>query len=193
MDRDTYDQFRAQEAIQQGQLDSNQSMYAPQMQEAIQQTQAVLVEQTNPKRIVREIILRLRGIEERPDGTYVKVAEPKMNKDGIDNIWFILDSHINQNVILSHLDNKEISNIMESIQDDVVDDICLNWKKYGIKKMTDCDTINNSVLMNIFLALKRAEGQGEKNWLGKISVENISSNSRIPMPKKEGFWSKFRV
>ena len=193
MDKETYDQFRAQEAIQQGQLDSQQSMYAPQLQEAIQQTQAILVEQTNPKKIVKEVILRLRGIEEKPDGTFVKVAEPKMNKDGVDNIWFILDSHINQNIILSHLKEQEISNIMESLQDDIVDDICLNWKKYGIKKMTDCDTINNSILVNIFMALKRAEGQNEKNWLGKISVENISSASRMPQPKKEGFWSKFRI
>ena len=193
MNNQELEHYKMQEALQQQQLDSNQSMYAPQMQEQIQHNQAVLVEQTNPKKIVRDVVLRLRGLEERPDGNLVQVADPKLNKAGIDNIWFILDSHINQNVILSHLDNKEISNIMESIQDDVVDDICLNWKKYGIKKMTDCDTINNSVLMNIFLALKRAEGQGEKNWLGKISVENISSNSRIPMPKKEGFWSKFRV
>jgi len=193
MDKETYDQYRAQEVLQQGQLDSQQSMYAPQLQEAVQQTQAILVEQTNPKKIVKEVILRLRGIEEKPDGTYAKVAEPKMNKDGVDNIWFILDSHINQNVILSHLTKEEIANIMESLQDDIVDDICLNWKKYGIKKMTDCDTINNSILVNIFMALKRAEGQNEKNWLGRISVENISSSSRMPMPKKEGFWSKFRI
>jgi len=193
MDRDTYDQFRAQEEIQRNQLESQQSVYAPQLMEQVQQAQAVLVEQTNPKKIVREVILRLRGLEEKGDGTYVKVAEPKMNKEGVDNIWFILDSHINQNIILSHLTQPEISNIMDSLQDDIVDDICLNWKKYGVKKMTDCDTINNSILINIFMALKRAEGQNEKNWLGKISVENISAGSRIPQPKKEGFWSKFKI
>ena len=43
------------------------------------------------------------------------------------------------------------------------------------------------------MALKRAEGQGEKNWLSKISVENISSVPRMSMNKKEGFWSKFRL
>ena len=28
---------------------------------------------------------------------------------------------------------------------------------------------------------------------GKISVENISGASRIPLPKKEEFWSKYKV
>lgn len=193
MEREVYDQYKAQEALQQGQLESQQAMYAPQLQEQMQQAQAVLVEQTNPKKVVHTVILRLRGLEERPDGTLFKVSEPKMNKEGVDNMWFILDSHINQNVILSHLKDTEISNIMESLGEDVVDDLSLNWKKYGIKKKTDLDTISNSVLMNIFLALKRAEGQNEKNWLSKISVENISGASRIPIPKKEGFWSKFRI
>ena len=116
-----------------------------------------------------------------------------MNKAGIDNLWFILDSHINQNVILSHLTEREIGNMMDTIQEDLVDDLSLNWKEYGIKKKSDLDTINNSVLYNIYLALKRAEGQNEKNWLGKISVENISGASRLPTPRKEGFWSKFRL
>ena len=188
-----YEQFRAQEELQRQQIDAQQSSYAPQMQEQMQQAQAVLVEQTNPNKIVHKVMLRLQGIEEMPDGTKIRVAEPKMNKEGIDNIWFILDSHINQNVILSHLELKEIQAIMDSLQEDVVDDLSLNWKKYGIKKRTDLDTINNSILINIFLALKRAEGQNEKNWLGKISVENISGGNRAFMPKKESFWSKFKV
>jgi len=192
MNNQELEHYKMQEALQQQQLDSNQSMYAPQMQEQIQHNQAVLVEQTNPKKIVRDIVLRLRGLEERPDGNLVQVAEPKLNKSGIDNVWFILDSHINQNVILSHLIDKEISALMEVIQNDLVDDLSLNWKIYGIDKKTDLDAINNSILSNIFMALKRAEGQNEKNWLGKISVENISSNSRIPM-KKESLWSKFRL
>jgi len=138
-------------------------------------------------------MLRLQGKEEKPDGTIIQVARPKMNKEGIDNVWFILDSHINQNVILSHVDIKEIQAIMGALQEDIVDDLALNWKRYGVEKKTDLDTINNSILMNMFLALKRAEGQNEKNWLGKISVENISGGSRNFQPKKESFWSKFRV
>jgi len=185
--------YEMQGALQQRSSESQQIPYAPQMQEQFQQTQAVLVEQTNPRNVIKDIILRLRGMDERPDGTLMQIAEAKLNKKGIDNIWFILDSHINQNVILSHLKETEIANIMHSLQEDIVDDLTLNWKEYGIKKKTDLDTINNSILINIFLCLKRAEGQNEKNWLGKISVENISSVPNLPRTKKEGFWGKFRL
>ena len=193
MDKETYEQYQMQGALQQQQLDANQSLYAPQMQEQIQQNQAVLVEQTNPKKIVEDIMLRLRGMEKKMDGSIVQVATPKLNQTGIENVWFILDSHINQGVILSHLDKRDINNMMDAIQDDLVDDLSLNWKIYGVNKKTDLDTINNSILYNIYLALKRAEGQNEKNWLGKISVESISSGSRMSVPKKEGFWGKLRL
>lgn len=193
MDKETYEQYQMQDVLQQRQLDSNQNMYAPQMQEQVQQNQAVLVEQTNPNKVVRDIINRLSGLEERADGTIVKIAEPKLNKLGVENIKFILSSHINQGVILSHLEKRDINNLMDSIQEDLVDDLQLNWKIYGIVRKTDLDAINNSVLYNIYVALKRAEGQNEKNWLGKISVESISSGGRMSMPKKEGFWSKLRL
>jgi len=121
------------------------------------------------------------------------VGEPKMNEIGIKEIWFKLDSFINQNIILSHLTNHEITNIMNALSKSLVLDLQLNWRQYGITKKTDLDVINDTVLINIYAALKRAEGQGEKNWLSKISVENISSTPRIAGSKKEGFWTKFRI
>jgi len=193
MDRETFENYKMQEQLQQQHDDAQNSMYAPQLQEQVQQVQAVLVEQTNPKTVVEMVMLRLRGLQKDSEGRLVKVAEPKMNKEGIDNVWFILDSHINQNIILSNVEIKEIQSIMEAIQEDLVDDLALNWKRYGITKKTDLDTINNSILVNIYLALKRAQGQNEKNWLGKISVEQISGRGGMVAPKKESFWSKFKI
>ena len=193
MEKEVLEQYQMQEQLTQQQLDAQTMALAPQLQEQIQQSQAILVEQTNPKKIVELIMLRLQGKEKKPDGTVVLIAKPKMNKEGIDNIWFILDSHINQNIILSHLEIREIQQIMEAISEDLVDDLSLNWKRYGVEKKTDLDTINNSIMVNIFLCLKRAEGQNEKNWLSKISVEQISARGGVQAPKKESFWSKFRV
>ena len=193
MDKETLEQYQMQGMLQQQQIDAQSAMYAPQLQEQVQQVQAVLVEQTNPKKVVEMIMLRLRGLQKDNEGRLVKVAEPKMNKEGIDNIWFMLDSHINQNIILSNVEIREIQSIMSSIQEDLVDDLALNWKRYGITKKTDLDTINNSVLINIYLALKRAQGQNEKNWLGKISVEQISGRGGMIAPKKDSFWSKFKI
>jgi hypothetical protein len=43
------------------------------------------------------------------------------------------------------------------------------------------------------MSLKRALGQNEKNFLSKISIENISGGMRLPQMKKESFWSKFKI
>jgi hypothetical protein len=193
MDEETYDQFQAQDALQQKQLDAQMSPYAPQMMEQMQQAQAVLVSQTNPRQIVREIILRIKGLEEKPDGRVLRVSPAKLNKKGIDDISFILDSHINDNVRLSHVDDPQIAKIMNAVQEDLVDKLALNWKIYDVEDKTDLDAINDCVLINIFLVLNRAREQNEKNWLGKISVENIGGGGRFPSMKKESFWSKFRL
>jgi len=193
MDKETAEQYQAQEILQSQQLQSpQQQSFAPQLFEQVQQRNAVLVEQTNPKKIVKDIVLRLKGMEVLPNGQETKVGEPKMNQKGIEKMSFLLESHINQNVILSHLNEAEIGNMINILSEDLVDSLALNWREFGIKDKTDLDDINNSILMNVFLALKRAEGQNEKNWLGKISVENIGSGSQMPGVKKGGFWDKFK-
>jgi len=185
--------YEAQGVLGKQEIEGSQMAYAPQLHEQVQQAQAVLVEQTNPKKVVENIMLRLRGMRKNPDGTETKIGDAKMNETGIKEVWFKLDSFINQNVILSHLDKREISNIMDALSKSLVLDLQLNWREYGITKKTDLDAINDTILLNIYMALKRAEGQGEKNWLGKISVEQISGAPRFPTAKRESFWSKFRL
>jgi len=193
MNQQELEQYQMQEAMNQTQLDSQQSMYAPQTFEQVQHNQAILVAQTDPKTIIKELMLVMRGLEEKPDGNFERVSEPKMNDAGLKAMWFWLKSHINQNIILSHYEEREINNFMDAIQEDLVDELYLNWKIYGIKQKTDLDIINDSILGNIKAALNRAKKQGEKNWLGKISIENISGGSRLPSIKKEGIFSKFRL
>jgi len=193
MDKETLEQYQAQETLQKQQMQSQTQAFAPQIFEQVQERNAVLVEQTNPKKIVKDIVLRLKGKEILPSGQEVQVSTPKMNKKGIEKISFLLESHINQGVILSHLDEAEIKSMIITLGDDLVDNLALNWREFGIQDKTDLDDINNSILMNIFFALKRAEGQNEKNWLGKISVESIGSGSSMPSQKKGGFWDKFKL
>lgn len=193
MDQEEYEHYRMQEELQRQGIEGQTNAYAPQIHEQIQQAQSILVEQTNPSKTVENIMLRLKGLKKMPDGTEVKFGNPKMNEKGLEKVYFLLDSNINQNIILSHLEVENISAIISSLGDDLVDNLALNWKEYGIKEKTDLDDINNSILVNVFMALKRAEGQNEKNWLGKISIEQISGGARFQAPKKESFWSKFRL
>lgn len=195
MDRSAYEHYQMQEALQKGQLDSQQFYTTPQVYEQMQQQQAVMVEQTDPKKVIKEVLFTLKGVEEQPDGTLIRISAPKLNEKGIEAMWFWLKSHINQNTILSHYTDKQIRAIIDVLQKDFVNELTLCWKEYGIKiaSKPNLDSINDCVLGNINSAYRRAEGQGEKNWLGKISVEQISGASKLPPFKKEGFWSKFRL
>ncbi len=188
-----FDNYQVQSDLQRQASEEQNAMYAPQIHEQAQQAQAVLVEQTNPKKVVKEIILRLEGLEEKPDGSKVRVGEPKMNTAGIENIKYILDSYINQNTILSHLDERQISKTIMSISDDLIDDLTLNWKAYGITNKSDLDTISMTVLHAIHFTLNRALEQNEKNWISKITLETLNTAPRVSGPKKEGWFSKFKL
>lgn len=193
MDKDTYDQYRMQNFMQDKAISAQGSRTAPQLFEEVQQNQAVLVAQTDPYKVVKEVIMRLRGLDYDNNGNLIQIYEPKLNGLGIEKMSFWLSSYINDGARLSHLDRGEINKIMRELGDDLPLELGLNWKLYGIKHKTDLDSINNCILSNIFFVLKRAEEQNEKNWLGRISVENISNTSNLPNMKKEGFLSKFKL
>jgi hypothetical protein len=193
MDREQYDNYAINADLQRQGSDLDNMKYVPQMYEQMQQNQAILVEQTDPKKVVKTIIMRLQGREERPDGTIVQWGKPKMNRAGIENFKYILDSFINQNTIFTHLDDKQISKIIIEVADMITDDLTLNWKAYGIINKTDLDTIHDTVIINIFNSLNRALGQNEKNWIKSFTVENVSNAPRLQSPKKEGFLSKFKL
>ena len=53
MDPNLVDQYHVQDALQRSQLDAQSSYQAPMLHENMQQQQAVLVSQTNPKNIVK--------------------------------------------------------------------------------------------------------------------------------------------
>lgn len=193
MEQNEYEHYAMQEQMNQNNREAQQMMNAPQLYEQVQQNQAIMVEQTNPKKVIETIMFVLRGVEKLPDGTIVQRYEPKMNKLGLDAVNFWLQGLINQNVILSHIESANINALMQQVGDDFVDKLFLNRRLWGITDSSNMDDINDIILCNIFFAMKRAEGQGEKNFLSKISIENISGGVRLPNMKKESFWSKFKI
>lgn len=193
MDSQQLDQYKLQEALQQQDINAKNAMLAPQLQEQIQQNQAIIIQETDPKKIVEDIKLRLKGLERQLDGSLKRVSAPMMNKEGIDKISYLLTSMINQNIIFSNLESKQINSILMGFSDNLVDNLALNWKIYGIQYKTDLDSINDTVLTNINAALKRSERQNEKNWLSKVSMETINRGSSNNFQKEGGFWSKLKL
>ena len=174
-------------------IDAQMSQQVPNMLQQQQAVQAAIIEQTNPDRVLRDIELRLKGKEERADGTIQKVSEPLMNDLGIGRIRSLLSSVINQNTILSYLEMDEIGRIMIKLGDDIGDSLEINWKEFGINDKTILDHIVDICLIPTFMTLKRAYKQNEKNWLNKAVIENINTSPRMMPQKKEGFFSRFKI
>lgn len=193
IERELYPSAKAQQTLQDQQIASQFALQAMGNQDNFQQHQAILVEQTNPDKIVDNIMLGLQGKERNRDGGIIKTGEPVMNELGLNRIRFQLKSIINQSTILSHLEIEDIGRLMEQLSNNICDELALNWKEYGIVDKTLLDSISNSILVPAYLALKRAEGQNEKNWLGKISIENISNAPKIQQPRKEHWYDKFKL
>jgi hypothetical protein len=181
-----------QDQITQKGISTQTIKYAPETLSNQQANQAVLVAQTDPSKIVKEIILILQGYEKNGD-KYVLVHEPKLNKVGIEKLSFWLHGFLNDGGRLTHLEKEEISNIMKELGEDLPLELGMYWRLWGITNPADKDTINNIILSNIFFLLKRSQEQNEKNWLGKATVEQISHTTPRQKSNSGEVLKKFRL
>jgi len=177
----------AQEALIRQQMQSQEGMNAPMLWQNQQQVQAALVAQTDPAKILDEIELKLKGYKQSmKTGEFEQMAEPLMNDKGVNKLILNLSAIVNQNTILSHLEEEEITKMIIKVGNDLIDDLTLNWKDYGIKDEMSRDHIVNIALFPSFMALKRAWKQNEKNWLGKITIESLSNAPRVQGMRDKG-------
>jgi len=186
------EEFQAQSELQRQQVEGEAMVNAPYINQQASVVQAAIVEQTNPNKVLEEVELKLKGLERRYDGSIVKRGDPIMNDMGINRILFLLGSVVNQNTILSHLEDTEISKMIIQVADDITDDLALNWKEYGVIDKILLDYIVDGVILPSFMSLKRAWKQNEKNWLNRTVIENVSSSPRVGQ-KKENFMSRFKL
>ena len=191
--RTVYPTAKAQEILAQQQIAAQYGMQSLGMMQDFQQNQAILVNQTNPNKIADEIILSLKGQKRNADGTLTQIYAALMNEIGIGRVEFLLRPIVNQGTVLSHTEKEEIGRLLNHIADSFTDELAINWKEYGVTDKSYLDSVIDCFTIPAFFALKRSEGQNEKNWLGRISVENINNAPRIQAPKKESWLSKFKL
>ena len=193
MNEDIYDSGMIQGSLQDRQASHNMAMQSLAMGQQLQQAGAILVQQTNPKKVVADIELLLKNQEKTPDGRILQMGKPHLSELGINRIMLLVRGLITQGNILSHLEEKKINAFMIDLGDALTDDLSKNWKKYGIEDKTQLDTIHDVVIINIYNTLMRSFGQNEKNWIKGITVETINVGNK-PMPdRRGGFFDKFKL
>lgn len=182
--------FNAQAALQNQNIDGQRSFNLMSQRNENQLGQAAILEQTNPNHILYDLELKLRGKRIDYKGHIIDGA-PIMNELGVNRMMAFMSCIINQNTILSSLEDKEISNIIIRIGDDIIDDLTLNWEDYGITDQIMRDFIVNMILIPAFMSLKRAHHRNEKQWIGRSVIESISSSPKLPTEHKS-FLSRFK-
>ena len=187
------EQYKMQSALQKEGIEGEMGAQAPYMLQQQQTIQAALLEQLNPERTIKEIRLTLKGQREDEEGRIVKEGDSLMNDKGIGNIILSIKSVVNTNTVMSALKEVTIKKMMIDLMDDIIDDLTLNWKEYGIKNENDRDRVEGCVKRMVYPALMRSCEGGERRFLGRTTVKSINTAPRFQSQKKENFWSKFKL
>ena len=127
------------------------------------------------------------------EGNVIIIFKPLLNDIGVSTMIAFVRTCLNQSVVISHFDERQVSQIMDGLSRDVVLSLQLNWRMFEISPKSNLDLINNIVLLSCFAALRRATGGGERKWLKSTMQENLSGKLQNPFVKKEGFFSKLKL
>lgn len=189
---DPIEQYRMQEALQDRAYEDQQKLVAPQLQEQMDERKAVLIAETDPKKDIKELILEFRGLEER-DGKLVRTSEPILNDIGARKLSSLLRPIMSNNTRLARMKEVIVKKFTLGIIDDITLDLGVNWRSYGIKDRSAKDFIIDAIIILVYSILSRAEDQNEKNWLGKVSFENVGGTRYGSPEKKESWLDKFKI
>jgi hypothetical protein len=143
-----------------------------------------LVEQTNPKEILKEIEMTLRGMmfnETKKEWYLPEGCKPLVNEFGLNSLMADARPIINQITILSNLEVETISKIIIQLSNVVISKIERNWKEFGLDK-SNLRTCRCAITNPAYMAAMRAKGEGERKFL-KTSVRAIESFTSAVKPQ----------
>lgn len=117
---------------------------------------------------------------ERPEG-----VKPFMNELGINYIDLVLNSFVNKNSLMAHIDDRDIEEIGRDTADTIIDHLGQNLVVYDID-LSLLVTIDSIISNFIFFTLKRSWKGGERSLIRDTTKhgENFSSQ---PQKQPGGF------
>lgn len=148
-----------------------------------------IVTLTNPRQLLHELDLKLRGKKE-VDGKVIDAGNPLMNNEGVNSILGQVESIVNQVTVMGNLKDEEIRGLMDFLADTLAKDLMMNREKYEIRHHSARDRIYFSALSTAFITMKRAYEEGDRRfWKG--SVQEVRTTVEAPTKKKGlfGLWN----
>lgn len=170
---------------QQGELieqeeDSSDSQFATQQLLPPMDGSAVL-EQLNLDENIKKIEYSLQGLRwDSEESKFVEHTDALLNDKGVQNIIRLCTAFLHKGLYLSNLDEDEVSKKMIDFRCMLTDELLLNFWNYEIQE-ANLEQIRVIVEYNFFFAIKRAFGQGDKLYLGKIQqMRTVESHNFMP-------------
>jgi hypothetical protein len=145
-----------------------------------------LVEQTNPDKILEDIEMTLRGriySQDRKEWTQPIGSKPLINESGLNSLMADARGLINQNTILSNLNDEQIGKLIITVGRAIKNKIKMNWKEFGIDK-SNLTTCILAITNPAYAALMRAKNEGEKRFL-KTSVRAVETYATNAKPMQD--------
>ena len=147
-----------------------------------------IVAMTNPQGELHKLELTLKSMVEDSRGKVRQIGEPLMNELGVNSVLGSVQSLVSRNTIMSNLNDREVSNLVEFIGDTLCMDLMLNRETYDIKTPAARDKIFFSCVSTAFVVLKRGFEEGDKRfWKG--SQQDITMRNE-GMGQKKGIFSR---
>jgi hypothetical protein len=155
----------------QEQMGQIQRLLATSAQPLVDRYASVIKDMTNPSFILPLLEMDLKRLRETEiDGQIklVQYGEPLMNEMGVNNILARIRPLLTSNSVLNNLDEVKIEQLMMLLADDLVKELMVMGKTYGIQTNTEKDLIIEITLIPVFLTLNRSLKEGERDfWRNK--------------------------
>jgi len=153
-----------------------------------------LVSQTNPQTLLDEFEHKLKGeikeLNDNGEEKWIKKFDAIANNSGIQSIIVDLGSIVNQNTILSNLEEDDIRKLTVEFGKMLTFKLMIKYKTYDIQK-SNLNTIVMGATSLVFISLKRGFKEGERKFLKTTvrSQEHLKFDQS--QQEKEKFTWKF--
>ena len=137
---------------------------------------------TNPEPLIDSMEMTFRGQKRDSNGRIIQVGSRLMNEEGINSITGEVRSLVNQVAIMSHLEDKKVSDLILSLSDTIIKDLLVNSVRYEITIPIARDRILTIATTTAYMAARRAWQGGERSfWKGgvmEVTNRSIQGNEK---------------
>lgn len=136
---------------------------------------SVIKDMTNPTFILPMLemdLMRVREMNIDGEIKLVKYGEPLLNEQGVNNILARVRPLLTSNSVLNNLTEEQVSKLVLSLADDLIRELMINGKRYGIEKISDKDLIIGTIILPVYLTLNRSLREGERDFWRNKPPEN---------------------